>query len=371
MSAEPENLNPPPQPRKEILDIAPYIQGKSALPGKKEIIKLSSNESSFGPSPAAIEAYQSEASSLHRYPDGSQYPLRQAIARVHQLDVDKIICGNGSDEILDLVYRSYLSSGDEIILSTNHFVMCALYAEIQGASPVFASEDSFKTNVDDLLAKVTNRTKMVTLANPNNPTGTYLNKSEIRDIHAGLPSHVLLVLDGAYAEYVVHEDYESGTSLVDEFENVIVTRTFSKIYGLSALRIGWAYCPEKIINILQRIRSPFNTNSPSMAAAIAAVQDQGYIEKIREHTARWLQRIEKELKATGLEIVPSVSNFYLPNFDKCKGKSAQAAADYLESKGIVTRVLGSGDADLLRITVGLDSENEAVLSALKEYMSAN
>ncbi|NKB36957.1 MAG: histidinol-phosphate transaminase [Gammaproteobacteria bacterium] len=368
MSAKPENLKPHPQARKEILDIAPYVQGKSSLPGKEEIIKLSSNESSFGPSPAAIDAYQSCASTLHRYPDGSQFALRQAIAEVYQLDENKIICGNGSDEILDLIYRSYLSSGDEIILSTNHFVMCALYAKIQGAKLVLAEEDSFKTRVDDLLSKVTDRTRMVTLANPNNPTGTYLSKSEIREIQAGLPSHVLLVLDGAYAEYVTHEDYDSGTSLVDDFENVVVTRTFSKIYGLSALRIGWAYCPDNIINILQRIRSPFNANQPSMAAAIAAVKDQAYIEKIREHTARWLLRIEEDLKSLGLDVIPSASNFYLLNFENCTGKSAQDAASHLESRGIIPRPVGGG-AEVLRITVGLDSENEAVLTALSEYMN--
>ena len=371
MSAKPENLNQPPQARKEILDIAPYIQGKSALPGKQEIIKLSSNESSFGPSPAAIKAYQDCAASLHRYPDGSQYALRNSIAEVYKLNEDRIICGNGSDEILDLLYRSYLSSGDEIILSTNHFVMCALYAKIQGASLVFAEEDSFKTKVDDLLSKVTEKTKMVTLANPNNPTGTYLNKTEIREIQAGLPSHVLLVLDGAYAEYVTHDDYESGTSLVDEFDNVVVTRTFSKIFGLSALRIGWAYCPDNIINVLQRIRSPFNSNQPSMAAAIAAVNDQAYINEIREHTAHWLLRIEKELKNIGIDVVPSASNFYLLNFEKCENKSAQDAAAYLESRGIIPRPVGAGGADVLRITVGLDSENEAVLTALGEYMSVN
>ena len=370
MQAEPKTTQSSPRARKEILEISPYIQGKSAIPGQQEAIKLSSNESSFGPSPAAIEAFQSVATSLHRYPDGLQHQLRQAIAEVYELDADNIICGNGSDEILDLIYRSFLSAGDEIILSTNHFVMCALYAKVQGAKIVFAEEDNYVTKVDDLLNKVTSLTRMVTLANPNNPTGTYLNSDQIRQIHAGLPSDVLFIIDAAYAEYVSHDDYESGTSLVDEFENVITTRTFSKIYGLSALRIGWAYCPASIIDTLQRIRSPFNTNSAAMAAATAAVKDTAYIKNIREHTARWLKIIENELGALGIVVIHSSANFYLLNFNQCEGRSAQGAADHLQARGIIPRPVNAnaGD-DVLRITVGLDAENEAVINALTEYMS--
>lgn len=359
-----------PKPRAEILEISPYIQGKSAIPGKAEPIKLSSNESSFGPSPNAIAAFKSAADSLHRYPDGSQRQLRQAIADVHELDVDKIICGNGSDELLDLIYRSYLSAGDEIILSTNHFIMCALYAKIQGATIILANEDNYVTIVDDLLSKLTSKTRMVTLANPNNPTGTYLNSEQIRRIHSGLPSDVLLVIDGAYAEYVIHDDFDDCTGLVDEFDNVIVTRTFSKIYGLSALRIGWAYCPASIIDILQRIRSPFNANSPAMAAAIEAVKDTDYINRIRLHTARWQQRISKELSALGIRVIPSSANFYLLNFNQSEGKSAAEAASFLEAEGIIPRAVNASAADdVLRITVGMDTENEAVISALTKYMS--
>jgi histidinol-phosphate aminotransferase len=369
MAAEQKKTMNSPNPRAEILTISPYVQGKSKLPGKGEPIKLSSNESSFGPSPKAIEAYLSVASSLHRYPDGSQFQLRKAIAEVHDLDVDKIICGNGSDELLDLVYRSYLCAGDEIILSANHFIMCALYAKIQGANIVLADEENYVTIVDDLLGKVTSKTRMVTLANPNNPTGTYLNSEQIRRIHAGLPSDVLFVIDGAYAEYVTHDDFENGTRLVDEFDNVITTRTFSKIYGLSALRVGWAYCPTAIIDILQRIRSPFNTNNAAMTAAIAAVKDTKYIESIREHTAKWQIRIEKELGALGINVVPSVTNFYFMNFNQCEGKSAREAASHLEAAGIIPRAVGAAGDNVLRITVGLDAENEAVIDALTSYMS--
>lgn len=370
MQADVESSDSGPEPNSEIMKIAPYVQGKSGIPGQENPIKLSSNESSFGPSPSAIEAYRAMGTSLHRYPDGSQQDLRQAISEVYSLDADKIICGNGSDELLDLVYRSYLKSGDEVILSTNHFVMCSLYAQIQGAKVSLAKEIDFKTDVDDLLARVGPETRMVTLANPNNPTGTYLSSADIRKIHAGLPSNVLFIIDEAYAEYVTSEDFESGIKLVEEFDNVIVTRTFSKIYGLSALRIGWAYCPTRIIDVLQRIRSPFNTNSPSMAAALAAVKDTAYIEKVKEHTARWQKKIKSELERVGIEVVPSVTNFYLVNFENCEGKSAKEAVQILEASGIIPRAVSTGSAETkIRITVGLDEENEAVLKVLKDYMS--
>ena len=370
MSGE-ENTSPAgPVAKSEILEIPQYVQGKSALPGNDSAIKLSSNESSFGPSPKAIEAYKDMAAHLHRYPDGSQYELREAIADAYSLDANKIICGNGSDEILDMVYRSYLGRDDEVILSTNHFVMCSLYARMQAAKIRFAKENSFKTDVEDLLSLVNDKTRMVTIANPNNPTGTYLTSEEIRQIHAGLPSNVLFVIDGAYAEYPVEDDYDCGSKLVEEFDNVIVTRTFSKIYGLAALRIGWAYCPDSVIDVLQRIRSPFNTTSPSMAAAVAAVKDPQHIEKVRQHTAAWLKKIRTALEELGIEVVPSASNFYLLNFKNCEGKTSAEAASYLENNGVIPRPQGpAGDEDILRITVGLDEENEAVLKILKAYMS--
>lgn len=370
MQAKPVSASPSPKANSEILEIAPYVQGKSGLPEISDPIKLSSNESSFGPCPAAREAYNKAAEQLHRYPDGSQDALRRSIAGVLDLNAERIICGNGSDELLDLIYRSYLSKGDEVVLSRNHFVMCALYAKIQGANVVFADENNFRTDIDDLLARVSDKTKIVTLANPNNPTGTYLRDSEIRAIHAGLPSNVLLIIDGAYAEYVVQDDFTDSTALVEEFENVIVTRTFSKIYGLSALRIGWAYCPPAVIDVLQRIRSPFNTNSPAMAAAEAAVKDQAYIEKIRVHTAEWMLKIARELEGAGISVVPSSTNFYLLVFTGCTDRSAPEAAAFLEARGIIPRAVASTESDdYLRITVGLEHENTAVIEALKAYMA--
>lgn len=370
MHSDANNTIKRPSPRAEILNLPVYKQGKSLLAGVEAVVKLSSNESPFGPSPAAIAAYQSLATSLYRYPDGSQAQLKQAIAEVHGLDVERIICGNGSDELLDLAYRAYLAPGDEIILSCNHFSMCAIYAKIQGATLVIAEETNYLTSVEDLLSKVSDRTRMVTLANPNNPTGTCLNSRQLREIHAGLPAGVLLVIDGAYAEYVTQDDYESGTQLVDEYENVLLTRTFSKIYGLSALRIGWAYGPAHVIDVLQRIRSPFNTNSAAMAAAAAAVRDVAYIENIRQHTARWIIRLSRNLRELGITVVSSAANFYLLDFSTCKDKSASGAQHWLEARGIIPRAMKTGEGvEVLRITVGLDSENEAVLAALTDYMS--
>lgn len=358
-----------PQPRAEIFNIAPYVQGKSRISGKENPIKLSSNESSIGPSPKAIEAFKAAADSLHRYPDGSQQQLKQAIAEVHQLDSQKIICGNGSDELLDFISRLYLRPGDELLLSENHFIMCRIYGLIQGAKIVLAPEKEYTTDVDGLLEKVSDKTRVVVLANPNNPTGTYLPAREIQRLHEGLPKDTLLLLDEAYAEYVTVDDYETGLRLVTQHDNIVVTRTFSKIYALSALRIGWAYCPDAVIDLLQRMRSPFNTNAPALAAAAAAVRDTGYVAKVREHNALWREKIIKALTDIGLKVIPSMTNFYLISFEDCPGKSAFNAAEFLESQGIIPRAVSTGDSEnILRITIGLEHENKAALEALAQYM---
>ncbi len=362
-----------PNARASVLRVAPYEQGKATLPTTDNPIKLSSNESALGPSPAAIAAYEFCAASLHRYSDGNQTELRAAIAEVHSLDVERILCGNGSAELLSLLVRAYVGPGDELLLSANHFVVCRIDGVAQGADIVLAPEQGYSMDVDALLAAVTPRTRMVMLANPNNPTGTYLNSTEVRRLQAGLAPDTLLVIDGAYGEYVTSPDFDMGMALVDEFENVVITRTFSKIYGLAAVRIGWTYCPAHVIDVLQRIRVPFNANSPALAAAAAAVRDTAHIEKARAHTARWQQRIASELGALGLFVVPSATNFFLIDFDSCTGKTAQAAGAYLEANGIIPRAVrvAGGHDNVLRITVGLDDENEAMLDALRSYMVEN
>jgi histidinol-phosphate aminotransferase len=350
------------------MSLSPYVQGDSVIEGVSEPIKLSSNESPHGPSPAALAAYQACGAELNRYPDGSQQQLREAIAKVHGLDAERIICGNGSEEMILIMVRAFLQPGDEALLSEQGFIMSKIHCIAQGADIVTAPEQSYRVDVDALLARVTSKTRFCTIANPNNPTGTYISDSEVRRLHAGLPEHCLFLIDNAYAEYVDEPDFSCGSDLVDEAENVVMTRTFSKIHGLSSLRIGWAYCPASIVPVAQRIRTPFNTNGPALAAAAAAVQDQEFTAEVKALNSASLSRISKRLSALGIMVIPSVTNFYLLKFDSDKGKSGSEAARFMESRGIIPRPAGNNDA-YLRITVGLDHENDAVISALEEYMS--
>ncbi len=359
-----------PQARACVCHIPPYVQGKSSITGVSDPIKLSSNESSFGPSPAALDAYHAAARELHRYPDGSQFKLRQAIGVVHGLDPALIVCGNGSEELIGLLMRAYVSEGDEVLLSENGFVMCIIYAHGQGATPVFAPEREQRIDVDALLARVTPRTRMVCIANPNNPTGTYIPYSEIERLHRALPTDVLLLLDGAYAEFVLEEDYDVGAALVSQHANVVMLRTFSKIYGLAGLRVGWAYAPAAVIDMVQRIRTPFNTNGPALAAAAAAVADQGFIAEVRAHNHEWLGILAREFSAMGLAMLPSVTNFYMLRFPGGPGQTGADAARFLQSRGIIPRPTGADDSPWLRITVGTAHENEAVLAALRDFMTS-
>ncbi len=358
-----------PQPHAGIQALPRYQPGKRELAGGGEPIKLSSNESAFGASPAAIAAYQRAGNELHRYADSTQAELRREIAGIYQIDARRIVCGNGSDEIIDLLIRAYLGHGDELLLSENYFVMFEVHGRTQGARIVLAPERDYHMDVDAVLARVTPATRMVVLASPNNPTGTYLPQSEVQRLHAGLPGNVLLVLDGAYAEYVTAPDFDPGFTLVNTTENVVLTRTFSKIYGLAALRIGWVYAPDHVVDVLERIRSPFNASGPAQAAAAAAVRDQDFVRKSREHNAAWLERIGREMTAIGIAMLPSAANFYLLRFPGTSGKTAVAAAAWLESRNIIPRLVpGSEKDNVLRITVGLDGENLAVMAALTEFM---
>jgi histidinol-phosphate aminotransferase len=356
-----------PVPKPGVLSISPYQQGASEVPGVAEPIKLSSNELSCGPSPAALEAYREAAATLHRYPDGSQTALREAIAEVFELNAANIVCGNGSDELIQLVTRAFVGEGDEVLMSENCFLMCRIHALAQGADVVVAPEKEDRVDVDALLARVTDKTRLLPLANPNNPTGTYISADEIRRLHSGLPGNVILLLDGAYAEFVTAADYDAGANLVLRNQNVVMTRTFSKVFGLSALRIGWSYMPDGILDAVQRVRTPFNANGPAMAAATAAVLDTAYTEKVRQHNESSLAQISERLTALGLQVVPSVTNFYLIRFPENCGTTANEAARRLEAAGIIPRPVGDNDVEL-RITVGSDDENEAVLQAFGSLM---
>lgn len=364
------DINSLPQPKPGVMDIAMYVPGKSKVPAGVKLHKLSSNESPMGPSPKAVAALSDMTANMEDYPDGSSTDLREAIAEVHGLNSDNIICGNGSDEILGLLANTYLSKGDEAIFTEHGFLVYRIATLAAGATPVVVKEQDCKANVDAILAGVSKNTKLVFLANPNNPTGTYLPIDEIKRLHAGLPSHVVLVIDAAYAEYVRRNDYESGVEMVSANSNVIMTRTFSKIYGLAALRIGWAYGSREMIDALNRVRGPFNVNAMAIAAGAASMRDKTHLEASIVHNEEWLVKVTEGLEALGLKVTPSVGNFVLVHFSDVKGKTAADADAYLTERGYVLRMVGGyGFPNSLRMTIGSAEANQGTLTLLKEFLS--
>lgn len=360
-----------PSPKPGILSIEAYVPGKESAPGVAKVYKLSSNETPLGASPAAIEAFAKTAGKLEIYPDGQAHALKDAIAEVHSLNPSNILCGNGSDEVLGLLCQTYLSPGDEGIFTEHGFLVYKIYIMAQGGVPVVAQETNETANVDAILACVTPRTKMVFLANPNNPTGTYIPIDEVRRLHAGLRKDILLVLDAAYAEYVRRNDYEAGVELVSSNENVVMTRTFSKIYGLAAARIGWMYAPSHIIDAVNRIRSPFNLNAAAIASGAAAMRDRGHIEKAADFNAHWLGWLSGEISKLGLRITPSAGNFLLVHFSDAAGKSAADADAFLTSRGLILRrVTSYGFPNALRLTVGSEEANRLVIAALQDFLAS-
>jgi histidinol-phosphate aminotransferase len=358
-----------PQPRPGILGLSPYVPGKGGAGGAK-VHKLSSNESPIGASESAIAAYKAAGDTLEVYPDGGATLLRTAIASRFGLSAENIVCGAGSDELLQLLAHAYLGPGDEAIYSQYGFLVYPISIQANGATPVVAPERNFLAVVDEILARVTAKTRMVFLANPNNPTGRYLPSSEVKRLHASLPADVLLVLDAAYAEYVRREDYEAGVELVATAANVVMTRTFSKIFGLAALRLGWAYCPGSIADVLNRIRGPFNINGPAIAAGAAAIADQAFVERAVRHNDRWLTWVSAELSALGLEVTPSVGNFILVHFPTDRVRNAHAADAYLQNHGFIVRRMDSyGLPGALRISVGTEEANIGVVSCLKAFLT--
>jgi len=361
-----------PAPRASVMQIEAYVPGKSAASGVAKVHKLSSNETPLGPSPRAIEAIKGSLESLALYPDGSATKLREAIAAKYGLDPDRIICGAGSDELLSLITHAYVGPGDEAIYTAHGFLVYRIAILAAGGTPVVAEEKDYRADVDAILAKVTPRTKMVFLANPNNPTGTYLPFDEVKRLHAGLPPHVLLVLDAAYAEYVRRNDYASGLELVATAENVVMTRTFSKIYGLANLRLGWMVGPAPVIDALNRIRGPFNVNGLAIAAGVAAVQDEAHLAQAVAHNERWLAWLSREIEALGLKVTPSVGNFLLVHFPAEAGRTARDADAFLSSRGLILRRVDAyGLPHALRLTVGDEEANQSVVSALREFLAGS
>ena len=358
-----------PSVRPGINEIEAYVPGESKVAGGVKPAKLSSNETPFGPSAKAIEAFRAAAGDLERYPDGQSTALRQAIARRYGLDAARIVCGSGSDELLGLLARAYLGPGDEGIYTEHGFLVYRIAILTNGATPVVVPERDLTADVDLILKAVTPRTRIVFLANPNNPTGTYLPINEVRRLRAGLRDDILLVLDAAYAEYVGRNDYEAGIELVATTSNTVMTRTFSKIHGLAALRIGWAYCPQGVADALNRIRGPFNLSSPAIAAGTAAMDDTAHMDAAKAHNDRWLISVSKEIGALGLKVTPSVANFILIHFPSSGTRTAAGADDYLKSKGIILRrVAAYGFPNALRMTIGSEDDNMRAVAALKDYM---
>jgi len=358
-----------PQPRPGVLAIDPYVPGKSAAPGAARVFKLSSNETPLGPSPKALAAYHAVGEHLQDYPDGAATALREAIGRAFGLDPDRIVCGAGSDDLLNLIADAYLADGDEAIHTTHSFLVYPIATLGSGAKPIAAAEKHYTADVDVMLAAVSERTKVVFLANPNNPTGTYLPFDEVKRLHRGLPPHVLLVLDAAYSEYVRRNDYEAGIELVATSENVVMCRTFSKIYGLAALRLGWLYGPARVVDAVNRIRGPFNVNSAAQAAGIAAIGDTAHVEAARAHNDKWLPWLTTEIRKLGLEVTPSIANFVLIHFADGKGRTAEDADAFLTRRGLILRrVKAYKLPNALRMTVGSEEANRLAVAVLSEFM---
>ncbi|MCS0495173.1 histidinol-phosphate transaminase [Ancylobacter sp. MQZ15Z-1] len=360
-----------PVPRPGVQAIEAYVPGKAEAGAGVKVYKLSANETPIGPSPKAMEAFRA-AAALEFYPDGSSTKLREAIGAAYGLDPARIVCGTGSDELITLTTLAFAGPGDEVLYSQYGFLVYRIATLAAGATPVVAPEKDYHSDVDALLAAVSERTRIVFLANPNNPTGTYIPAEEVRRLQRGLPPHVLLALDSAYAEYVHREDYEAGTELAESCANVVMLRTFSKIHGLASLRVGWLYGPAEVVDAVNRIRGAFNVSAPGIAAATAAVGDTAHVEAAVAHNDVWLPWLTEQLTALGLDVTPSVANFLLVHFPDEPGRTAREADAFLMQRGLILRRVDAyGLPGALRLTVGTEEANRLLVDALSAFMGRN
>ena len=355
-----------PRPRPEVYAVASYVGGESVLPGVNRVVKLSSNEGAFGPPPAALAALAAQAGVMHRYPEGGMAALRRAIGARFGLDPARIVCGNGSDELLQLLIQAYGGPGTELIMSAHGFSIYEIAGKLAGGVVRKAPERRVTADVDAIFALVGPATRMVFLANPNNPTGTMISAAEMRRLRAGLPPDVLLVIDAAYAEYVDDPAYEPGMALVDAGENTVMTRTFSKIFGLGGARLGWAYAPAAIVDVLNRLRGPFNVSSTAAAAGLAALADVAWETEGRAHNTRMRGWLVARLREAGLAVHDGAANFLLVDFG---GTARAKAADaFLRGRGIIVRNVASyGLPACLRVTIGTEEECGLVADALTDF----
>ncbi|KIN62073.1 Histidinol-phosphate aminotransferase [Sulfitobacter noctilucicola] len=351
-------------PQPGIMDITLYQGGAAHVNGVENVVKLSSNENPLGPCDKAIEAFRRAAYDLHRYPSSDHAPLRAAIGAVLGLDPERIICGAGSDEIIAFLCQAYAGPDTEVVHTEHGFGMYRINALAAGATPVEVAERERVTDVDALLAACTEKTRLVFMANPNNPTGTMIGAAEVARLAAGLPEQALLVLDGAYAEYV--EGYDGGAALVDARDNVIMTRTFSKIYGLGGLRVGWGYGPQHVLDVLNRVRGPFNVSQAALNAAEAAIRDTAYVDHCRTENARWRGWMADALAEIGVPSDVSCTNFVLARF--ASADEAEACNEHLKSQGLLVRPVSSYNLpNCLRITVGDESSCRRVVHAVRQF----
>jgi histidinol-phosphate aminotransferase len=356
-----------PQPRPSILSIEPYVGGESKIPGVNRIVKLSSNEGAFGVPPGAREAMVAAAAEMHRYPDGHATALRRAIGRRFGLDPERIVCGNGSDELIQHLILAYGGEGTELVMSAHGFVMYDISGRYAGCRVIKVPERNLTADVDAMLAAAGPRTRLVFLANPNNPTGSMVPAADVARLRAGLPEEVLLVLDSAYAEYVTRPDYDPGVALVDAGTNTVMTRTFSKVFGMGGARLGWCYAPPAVVDILNRVRGPFNVNAPAMAAGIAALAEPGWVERSVAHNEEWRGRLGEGLRGLGITVHPSEGNFILADFGMAERAKAADAA--LKSRGVIVRAMGAyALPQCLRITIGTAEECRMVQEALAGFV---
>ena len=356
-----------PKPKK--INAEKYVAGLSLFKQKKAKIKLSANESALGPSPKAIKEYNKVSKNFKRYPDSDGTFLKEAISRKFKIDKNKVILGSGSDQIFELICKAYLNKNDEVIIPKYSFIIYRIYSKINGAKIVYANEKNFTISVEEILAKVTKKTKIVFLANPNNPTGTYIDKKKLLYLRKNLRSNILLVADDAYFEYVKQENYSSNLKLFSKYKNVVVTRTFSKIYGLAGLRVGWGYASKEIIKILNNIKPPFNVGRPALFAAAASIKDNKWLKKEINHINKWNQILFKIFKDMKIQTNMSRTNFLLVNFDRVRIKSNKVFQK-LANSGILVRKLDPyGIQNSLRITIGKSNENKKLIAVFKKIFN--
>jgi histidinol-phosphate aminotransferase len=356
-----------PTPRPEILTISPYVGGESSIPGVNRSYKLSSNEGAFGVPPLALKALREVAAETYRYPDGGADLLRAAIGKRWDLDPARIVCGAGSDDLLYQLCLAYGGPGRDIIMSEHGFTIYFIAGVYAGSRVIKVPERNLQPDLDAMLAAVSPSTKVVFLANPNNPTGAMITEAEMTRFRAALPPEVLLVIDSAYAEYVMRDDYNPGERLVDATNNTIMTRTFSKMFGLGGVRIGWCYGPPAVIDVLHRIRGTFNVSVSAQVAGVAALQEKGWVEKGREHNALWRPKLATGIEAAGIKVWPGEGNFVLCDFGTAE--HANAADLFLRQRGLIVRRVGSyGLPHCLRITVGTAEECGMIIEGLSDFM---